>query len=352
MKRLFWTIGLSLLILILTLFLAIFVAFLGRGKTPSIAGIQSIATLEPVRIGGVEQWLLTRGTNKTSPVLLFLHGGPGMPSMFLAHAFQGELEKHFVVVQWDRRGAGKSYEAGKDSASINVRQLLNDTFEVTQLLRRRFAQERIYLVCHSWGTYLGLLTIREHPEYYSAYVGMGQIAGDAAKVHAIQREFVVGRAKGRHDADVMSRLASETAVVDEDLLFRYHGELYRSDSFWPILAEGLRAPEYTFRDALNVKRGVNNVNRAMKYNVKPVLLRDEIEQFDIPIWFFLGRHDYNAPSSLAVAYFERLYAPRKGLVWFEESAHFPFYEEKEKFTVEMVRVDEAAREYWSEAKRR
>jgi pimeloyl-ACP methyl ester carboxylesterase len=181
---------------------------------------------------------------------------------------------------------------------------------------------------------------------------MGQIAGDSAKVHVTQREFVIGRANERHDAAVMSRLASETAIVDEDLLFRYHAELYHSDSFWPILAEGLRAPEYTLRDAFNVKRGVNNVNREMKYNVEPPLLKGEIEQFDIPIWFFLGRHDYNAPSTLAAAYFERLRAPRKGLVWFEESAHFPFYEEKEKFTAEMVRVDEAAREYWTEATRR
>ncbi len=88
--------------------------------------------------------------------------------MFLAHAFQRELERHFVVVHWDRRGAGKSYDAGRDLDSINVRQVLNDTFEVTQLLRERFGQERIYLVCHSWGTYLGLLATREHPEYYLA----------------------------------------------------------------------------------------------------------------------------------------------------------------------------------------
>jgi pimeloyl-ACP methyl ester carboxylesterase len=352
MRRLLWRVGFSFLILILTLFVVVFVTFFGRGKTPPIAGMHSIATLETARIGGVEQWLLIRGADTSKPILLFLHGGPGMPSMFLAHAFERELEKHFVVVQWDRRGAGKSYDAGKDVASINVRQVLNDTFEVTELLRQRFAQDRIYLVCHSWGTYLGLLAVHEHPEYYSAYVGMGQIAGQSAQVHAIQREFVLKRANEGHDTDVMSRLASETAIVDEDLLFRYHAELYRAASFWPILAEGLRAPEYTFRDALNVKRGANKVNRAMNYNVEPRLLNGEIGQFDIPIFFFLGRHDYNAPSSLAAEYLERLRAPQKRLVWFEESAHFPFYEEKEKFTAEMVRVDESAHEYWAEAGRR
>ena len=268
--------------------------------------------------------------------------------MFLAHAFQRELERHFVVVQWDRRGAGKSYDAGRDLDSINVRQVLNDTFEVTQLLRKRFGQERIYLVCHSWGTYLGLLATREHPEYYLAYVGMGQIAGDSARVSAIQRDFVLARANQEHNAAVISRLTTENKPVNEDLLFRYQAELYHARSFWPILAEGLRAPEYTFRDALHVKPGANKVNRAMKYNVEPSLLKGEIEQIDIPIFFFLGRHDYNTPSSLAAEYLDRLRAPKKYLIWFEESAHFPFYEETGKFVTEMIRVDKLTRDFWGQ----
>jgi pimeloyl-ACP methyl ester carboxylesterase len=340
------------LILVGTVSAFVFLAFLGRGKTAPIAGIRSIPTLEAVRIGGVDQWLLTRGADSSKPVLLFLHGGPGMPSMFLAHAFQKRLEQHFVVVQWDRRGAGKSYDAGKDIDSINVRQVLDDTFEVTQLIRQRFVQDRIYLVCHSWGTYLGLLAIHEHPEYYSAYVGMGQIAGKRAEVRDVQRTFILQQARSQHDLDVVSRLERANTGVDEDLLFRYHAELYHSSSFWPLLAEGLRAPEYTFRDALNVKRGATNVNRAMKYNVEPGLLDGEIKEFAVPIIFFLGRHDYNAPSSLAAEYLGRLSAPVKRLVWFEESAHFPFYEEKEKFTAEMVRVDEVSHDYWAEVRQR
>jgi pimeloyl-ACP methyl ester carboxylesterase len=346
MKRLLRRGGVFLLILIATLWAATLLMFAGRGKTPPIAGSRSIATLEATRIGGVDQWLLIRGADTAKPVVLFLHGGPGMPSMFLAHAFQRELEHHFVVVQWDRRGAGKSYDAGKDPSSINVRQLLDDTFEVTQLLRQRFAQTRIYLVCHSWGTYLGLLAIREHPEYYSAYVGMGQIAGNSARVNAIQREFVLARAHEQHDAEVASRFAKENALVDEDLLFRYQAELYHARSFWPLLAEGLRAPEYTFRDAFNVKAGANKVNRAMNYNVEPGLLKGEIGEFEIPIFFFLGRHDYNTPSSLAAEYLQRLKAPEKHLIWFEESAHFPFYEERRKFVTEMLRIDKMTRAFW------
>jgi hypothetical protein len=103
---------------------------LSRGRTPAIVDAQgaivpgSAAVLEPVRLGGVDQWILVRGRDRTKPVLLFLHGGPGMPAMFLAHAWQRALEEDFVVVHWDRRGAGKSFHAG-DAGRPSVRRTLD-----------------------------------------------------------------------------------------------------------------------------------------------------------------------------------------------------------------------------------
>ena len=113
------------------------------GRTPAIPGPNSVASLERVRIGGVDQFILIRGNDTSLPVLLFLHGGPGMPAMYLAHAFQRELEKEFVVVQWDRRGAGKSYREDI-SGTLTTEQLVADTVELTNLLRARFHQNKIY----------------------------------------------------------------------------------------------------------------------------------------------------------------------------------------------------------------
>ena len=105
MKKAIWSmVGLALAGLGVLLHL-----WFSPGHTPAIRGPNSIALLERIRIGNVDQCILIRGNDSSLPVLLFLHGGPGMPAMYLAHAFQGELEKEFVVVQWDRRGAGKSY---------------------------------------------------------------------------------------------------------------------------------------------------------------------------------------------------------------------------------------------------
>ncbi len=287
-----------------------------------------------------------RGHDRNNPILLFLHGGPGMPAMFLAHAFQRELERDFTVVHWDRRGAGKSFEAAEPLERLTVSQTLDDTFELTEILRKRFGQNRIFLVGHSWGSYLGLLAIREHPEYYAAYIGMGQVAGSKADVRLQRLEYLTRDASLTGDTDILKRLASGGEPTEDDL-FRHRAELYRAQSFWPILRTGLFAPEYTLWDALNVKKGADLVGREMKYDVLPKPLDGEIPAFQVPVFFFLGRHDYNTPSSIAANYLERLSTPLKDLVWFEQSAHFPFFEEPVRFHSEMVRVEHIVREFWA-----
>ncbi|GAH12211.1 unnamed protein product, partial [marine sediment metagenome] len=236
-----------------------------RGRTPSIDGEHAVGSLEELRLGGAEQWVLTRGHDRNKPVLLFLHGGPGMPAMFLAHAFQRELERDFVVVHWDRRGAGKSFEAADPVEALTVRQTLDDTIELTTTLRERFKQNRIILVGHSWGSYLGLLAIREHPEYYAAYIGMGQLAGSKSEARLRRREFLTRDASLTNDTELLNRLESGGEPTEDDL-FRHGAELYHARSFWPILRTGLLAPEYTLWDALNVKRGADLVDREMKYD--------------------------------------------------------------------------------------
>lgn len=326
---------------------AVFALTVLRGRTPGLSGPRSVTSLEKIRLGGVEQWVLIRGHDRDSPVLLFLHGGPGMPAMFLAHAFQRRLEREFVVVQWDRRGAGKSFDAASDRTGLSVRRTLEDAYELTRILRTRFGQDRIYLVGHSWGSYLGLLAVREHPEYYLAFVGTGQMAGDRGQVAAERREFLARAAAETGDPELRARLAAPLVEVTEDDLFRYGGELHAARNFLPILMTGLRAPEYTLRDIANVKKGSDLVGREMKYDVEPKPLEGEIPALEVPVFFLLGRHDFNTPSRLAAEYLNRLSAPLNGLVWFERSAHFPFFEEPKRFRAEMLRIDGQVREFWT-----
>jgi pimeloyl-ACP methyl ester carboxylesterase len=349
LKRLALFGGLGLLILLLVVVVEFFVM---RGGTPPIrdaAGHRSpraIAALEWPVLGGSRQAVLLRGADTANPVVLFLHGGPGMPAMYLAHAFQRPLERDFVMVQWDRRGAGKSYGARLPAESLTVRRTLADLYELTQRLRSRFHQDRIYLVAHSWGTYLGLVAVAEHPEWYRAFVGMGQLVPDTQAAHAAQRALVLEEARRRGDTAIVARLQAPGMRVRESEMFAMGGELRSATSFWPLLRTGLAAPEYTLLDAWNVQRGAQLLGAVLDGSAGPALPAAG-STLKVPVFLFLGRYDYNTPSATASAYLDSLAAPLKGAVWFERSAHFPFFEEPERFHQELRRVDSLVTRYWT-----
>ncbi len=303
------------------------------GRTPAIHEPHSIASLERIRIGGVDQYILIRGNDASLPVLLFLHGGPGMPAMYLAHAFQHELEKEFVVVQWDRRAAGKSY-CEDIIGTLTTEQLVADTVELTNALRARFHQNKIYLVGHSWGTYLGMLVIARHPELYHAYVGIGQLAR-SSPIAGLQDEYIRQSAIRMGDQEAIKELDEKGASVRETLLFKFGGEIHKAKSFMPLLLTGLAAPEYSLRDARNIPKGVSLYSRNFIYNSISGELMDVVTQVSVPVYFFTGRYDYTDPFTLTEQYFAKINAPEKHIVWFEESAHFPFYEEPAAFAQQM-----------------
>lgn len=307
--------------------------FLLRGDTPAMineAGDHvtgSVASLEKIRLGGVDQWILIRGADSANPLLLFLHGTPDVPIMMLAHAFQGPLENHFVMVQWDRPGTGRSGSVGKDRALSGV---LSDIHHLSEVLLHRFGQERLFLVGHSWGSLLGLHAIADRPDLYAAFIGTGQWASDSLARYVAQRRFLFNMGRAHDDQELVRRLMRGESDLDSDL-FRYGAGLRGSTSAWPVLLTGLRAPEYDLLDVLSVLRSDSRTASEFSSNETPV-------NYDVPVFFLLGRHDYVAPSLLAAEQFRGFQAPLKELVWFEYSAHFPFWEEQHKFAAEMLRI--------------
>jgi pimeloyl-ACP methyl ester carboxylesterase len=311
-----------------------------HGRTPPIvdetgaAVPGSVASLERMQLSGVPQSVLIRGRSTRNPVLLFLHGGPGMPAMYLAHAWQRPLEADFVVVQWDRRGAGKSYFGDIPARYLTVRRLLDDTYELANILRGRFAQDRIFLVGHSWGSYLGMLAVRERPDLFRAYVGVGQMTGsgrgDTAAAH-VQEAFIRREAERRGVPEAERDLDARGRAAVEKWLFRFGGEVHAATSWWPLLRLGLEAPEYTLGDVLRIPKGLALYGRAMTYDVPADTPRTDITSLRVPVYFIAGRWDETTPSELAERYFAELRAPKKALFWFERSAHFPFLEEPARF---------------------
>lgn len=318
-----------------------------RSRTPAIRDSNgkelpnSIASLEKINIGGVGQYVLIRGRNRENPVLLFLHGGPGMPTMFLAHEFQSPLENDFVVVQWDRRGAGKSYNEQIRPESMSVGQEVADTRELTNLLRQRFHHDKIYLVGFSYGSYLGMLVVKQNPQLFYAYVGIGQEACSQAREHEIQDAWIQEQAVARNDKEALYQLQGQEPLDREEWLFKYGAEIHNETNWHVLLKAGLTAPEYNLLDVLKVKEGLAFSARTMKFNAIKGALMDEIRSVDVPVYFFTGRFDYTDPVPCTVEYFERLRAPKKQIVWFDHSAHFLFLEQPDKFAEELQHVKEA-----------
>lgn len=289
----------------------------------------SVADLFELEVNGDAQYLLVRGVDRAQPVMLFVHGGPGMPAMFLAHDFQRGLEKEFVVVHWDQRASGKSFRESADPSRLSTSLLLSDMDFVVDYLRTSLEVQSLWIVGHSHGSYLGALYARRHPDKVCAFVGTGQVADESRS----------GRARAMQEAYLESQLDSlglgpDTVIDDsnlEELLFLTGSELYGETSYSPLLMSGLVAPEYSVFDALNIARGSSFSSRFMAYDMPRDLLTSEW-QFDVPVAMVMGRHDMVTPTPLSREYFDRIEAPAKAWYVFEETSHFPHFEQPRQFT--------------------
>src|SRR5436190_4073833 len=162
----------------------------------SITGQDAIDEAKYVQVGGIEQWITIRGEDRKNPVLLFLHGGPGDATNPWGYAGFRSWLKHFTVVQWDQRGAGRTL--GKNGPSlaptITIDRMAQDGIELTELLRKTLQKEKIVLVGHSWGSILGVFMVKARPDLFHAFVGTGQVA-DPAKNYAVAYDALLKKAE-------------------------------------------------------------------------------------------------------------------------------------------------------------
>ena len=145
---------------------------------------EGVEVLEPIEVNGSTQWISIRGLNRANPILLVLHGGPGSPVMGMAWAYQKPWEDFFTVVNWDRRGVGKSFAAA-DSArlapTLTLQQHVDDALVVVEHLLARFGQEKLVVLGYSYGSSIGPRLIDQHPDRFHAYVGLGQSGGPGSE---------------------------------------------------------------------------------------------------------------------------------------------------------------------------
>ncbi|HVI45313.1 MAG TPA: alpha/beta hydrolase [Chitinophaga sp.] len=302
----------------------------------------SIYSIEKITLGDLPQHVIIKGSNINDPVLLILHGGPGFPESYLFRNYNSELEKHFVVVYWDQRGAGLSYKPGIPDSTMTIPRFISDAHELVTTLKKRFHKDKIYLLGHSWGSVLGVLVVQKYPEDFYAYAGVGQ-GVDMETGELESYRYALRKAEEDKNTKAITELKAiedqyqpghphsvDGLRMQRGWLMHYGGVVYGEQGFGKFF-KNLTVPEKDLYNFDQNDEGEEFSLRTLWNQFLKVNLIKSAPELKVPVYFFLGRHDYNTPFFIAEKYFKLLKAPHKELFWFEKSGHTVPFEEPEKF---------------------
>lgn len=301
-------------------------------------------------IGGIRQWINVRGQDRDNPILLFVHGGPASPLIPTLWQFQRPLEEYFTVVNYDQRGAGKTYTLQDPQSyadSIRIPTYVDDAIEIAEYVRKRYGKRKLVLAGHSWGTIVGMQAALKRPDLFYAYVGIGQ----AIKVmeneklsfdYGMQQALARGNTAAVEEMKTIAPYPGDQPVTRERIITarkwaQHYGGLtaYRDESTYFYRAARM-SPDYT-DDCERAAVDAGNVYSLGK--LLPEFLATDmsgVREFPIPVVMFMGRHDYTTPSQPTAAWLERVAAPYKRGVWFERSSHMMQWEEPGKLLTSLL----------------
>ncbi|QTD42520.1 alpha/beta hydrolase [Sporosarcina sp. Te-1] len=299
-----------------------------------------------IKIGSSKQFISIIGEDNSLPLLVYLHGGPGDAALPLVYKYNSELGKTFNLVVWEQRGAGKSYYTFSEEEQISIETYIEDLYSLIQYLLETYKQKKVYLVAHSWGSVLGLLFIKKYPHLVHSYVGCGQVV-NMKKGLKCQYDFVLKESQEQNKKKLIQRLEYIDLSLTQkdwlnDLLFvtklvvRYKHSLYGKSNYNQLVRDFIFSPKYTIKDLIKREKGSL---QSIQYLWQELMEIDfsEFKSFDVPITFFEGRHDRHASSFLVEDYYHTI-KTEKNLIWFENSSHFPQWEESVKFNQSMISI--------------
>lgn len=310
------------------------------------AKTKNIDQLEKLEINNSQQWVLYRGKNIDKPIVLFIHGGPASPLMLFSRGFDNAFIKDFLVVHWDQRQSGKSYDPTQPLDSFSAQQVAKDGLAVVDHLQKKFGKSKILLVGHSWGSIIGALMVKNAPDNFYAYISVGTVAdmakGDVQKYLYLNNE-ITDKGDATDKAD-LKKLGSPPwkdfgqITILSRLMMKYKG------SFYNLTSKQLNTAVEKSKDySVSEMKNMNVAMEKIWYHIGPFLFNykaeDTLKEIDVPVYFAQGTHDMATTTAIAKEYFDKLTA-LKGKHWveFHNSAHFPMYEEPQEFLSLMKRT--------------
>jgi pimeloyl-ACP methyl ester carboxylesterase len=313
----------------------------------AVTGANHVDESAYVKIGDIDQWVTIRGQDRNNPVLLILHGGPGDVTSPWGYVYFHDWEKYFTVVQWDQRGAGKTLEKSGESiaSTMTIDRMVQDGIEVSAYLRQHLNKEKIVLVGHSWGSLLGLLMAKAKPEFFSAFVGTGQVPSSSTEANVVAHRLALQWAHSVKNIDATADLNRIGPPPYKDGTDGW-GVLYK----WRNACEGpgrdvflastlyyaLSKPGYTLRD-FNYSQDGQLVSGNTLFDQITDLDHTKLEgQFNIPIFVIQGENDCTTPAELAHKYLDSISAPHKEFVVIPGEGHFAGFIKSDEFLKDLI----------------
>lgn len=284
--------------------------------TKSAFAQTSIDTSMAVNIGGIKQWINISAKDTSTPLLLFLGGGPGESYIDGKDYFTKKLQEHFTVVIWDQRESGKTLQLNPSPVPLTVERFTQDTHELINYLLQRFHRPKLYLVGFSWGTVLGLKMAHQYPNLLYAYVAVSQMV-DQEKSEQLLLQRLKEQAATAKNQTALQELSLVKIPFQNTTQLYYQRKWLFHFTNNPVPDSVLKQYFSTYPKSLFMLAG-----EASKINFP-----EEVPSLQCPVYFFVGRNDYQTNHELTYNYDQQLKAKNKHFYWFEKSAHtIPFTE--------------------------
>ena len=334
-----WLLGI-LLVLAIAVGLRLFLPI----STASFANApHSIAAVERWPINGIAQTVIIRSRDISNPILIWLHGGPGSGETPVLRRFNAPLEDKYTVVYWDQRYAGQSYDSSAPlPRNLKIADYVSDLGVLIDGLRARFHQQKVVLVGQSWGTVLGVLYAQRHPDKVSVYVGIGQVT-NTQENERLSFGFALGEARRRNDTGAIAQLKAlgpppraGSVFTPRDLLEKYGAFSRAGLGLGRLVRLSVTARETNWRDVAALFGSHNYSDAMLNGEFTHLVLDAGHPAFQVPVFILAGRYDHISEAGLAHRFFERLIAPRKEFVWYENSAHNVNFDEPARFNAFML----------------
>lgn len=322
-----------------------------RGRTPPFKDAagnllsNAIAEERWVTLGGVDQYVLLRGRNRDAPLMVNVHGGPGMSARAMYRYHNAVLEDHFVVAYWDQRGAGKSFDRSLDPATMTIGRMAADLTDLIHWLLAAFGRSSVVLLAHSWGTLLSLEHLSRRPETVAAFIGIGQVTHQLNSERegyrwALNRAEAVGDAKALHALDAIGPppWTSDQLLEQRQQLYRLGGFYADPPSPFRLVRELLATPETGWTDLVPMFDAIRWSLGHMWAEFQAYDAFERHRSLDVPVHLMLGQHDHAVSTRLAEAWLEGLAAPVKEAIWYETAAHMVPAEVPEAFNRDILRI--------------